>query len=344
MNNSRENNDLQLPPIIFGTSGLGNIYQSFPYETKLEIIKQSIAHTTGVAVFDSAGKYGAGLSLEVLGKSLNELAIRPEDVVISNKLGWFRVPLTSAEPTFEPGIWKDLEYDAVQKISYEGILECYHQGNELLGQYIPQMLSVHDPDEYLAKAKDDEEYSKLYQDILDAYKALYKLKAAGKAKFIGVGAKNWRIIEKISKDIDLDWVMFANSMTIKSHPQELLLFMQELENKGVTIINSAIYHGGFLLAGDYYDYKLIKPDNEDHKAIFQWREDFFVVCEKFKITPAEAALQFALQLPGVKSVALSTTNPARIEGNIQMAYASIPTGFWEEMKSRGLIKEYINYL
>lgn len=29
----------KLPPIIFGTSRLGNLYQSVPYETKLAIVK-----------------------------------------------------------------------------------------------------------------------------------------------------------------------------------------------------------------------------------------------------------------------------------------------------------------
>jgi len=333
-----------LPPIIFGTSGLGNIYQAIPYETKQEIVKRCIAHTNSAAVFDSAGKYGAGLALEVLGKSLKELGIAPENVMISNKLGWYRTELTTEEPTFEPGVWKDLEYDAVQKISYEGILECYYQGNELLGDYKPQMVSVHDPDEYLANAKDEEEYNKLYNDILDSYRALYELKQAGKVKYVGVGAKNWKIIEKISNDVALDWVMIANSMTIKSHPYGLLVFMQELQKKGVKIINSAIFHGGFLLSGDYYDYKLIKPDNDEHRAIFQWREDFFNLCEKFGIKPAEVALQFALHLPGVKSVALSTTNPTRVAGNVLMASATISADFWAEMKAKGLIKEYYSYL
>jgi hypothetical protein len=53
--------------------------------------------------FDSAGKHGAGLALEVLGRSLRWLNIAPECVVIINKLGWLRSPLRGGEPTFEPG-------------------------------------------------------------------------------------------------------------------------------------------------------------------------------------------------------------------------------------------------
>ena len=61
----------------------------------------------------------------------------------------------------------------------------------------------------------------LYNDVLEAYRALYDLKKQGKVKAIGVGAKDWKIIRRIAGDVSLDWVMIANSMTIKSHPQEL---------------------------------------------------------------------------------------------------------------------------
>src|SRR5476651_2420199 len=163
---------LDMPPVIFGTSVLGNLFVALNEDIKLEIVKEYIKHSIGMPVFDSAGKYGAGLALEPLGKSLKTLDIAPDKVIISNKLGWVRTPLKTPEPTFEPGVWRDLQYDAEQHISYDGILECFEQGNELLNGYIPQMVSVHDPDEYLAKATSANEDEKLYNDILEAYRAL----------------------------------------------------------------------------------------------------------------------------------------------------------------------------
>ena len=61
------------------------------------------------------------------------LRFRPSDVLISSKLGWKRAPLTTPEPTFEPGVWIDIEHDAVQRISYDGILECWEESCRLLG-------------------------------------------------------------------------------------------------------------------------------------------------------------------------------------------------------------------
>src|SRR5699024_4752678 len=139
--------------------------------------------------------------------------------------------------------------------------------------------------------------AKLYNDILEAYKALEELKAKGKVLAIGVGAKDWKIIEKISSDVRLDWVMIANSMTILNHPKDLLMFMQALAQKGIHIFNSAVFHSGFLIGGNYFDYRLIKPDTEENKALFKWRECFFALCQEFGVKPSEAGAQFALNVP-----------------------------------------------
>lgn len=123
------------PQIICGTSSLGNLYEELSFPDKLNLVKTYLECYPSGGIFDSAGKYGAGLSLEVLASSLMHLDVDPGNILISNKLGWLRTPLKEKEPTFEKGVWKNLQNDAVQKISYEGIFECYEQGNQLLGPY-----------------------------------------------------------------------------------------------------------------------------------------------------------------------------------------------------------------
>lgn len=279
-NAASQKSALKFPPVTFGTSGLGNLYQILDESVKHVIVRECIEHSSKVTFFDTAGKYGAGLALECRGKSLKELQVNPQEVVISNKLGWFRTNLHTESPVFEKDIWKDLKYDAVLKIGYEGILECFEQGNNLLQAYVPQLVSIHDPDEYLAKAKSESEANRLYQDILDSYRALQELKAAGKVRAVGVGAKDWRIIERISRDVDLDWVMIANSMTVQKHPKNLMLFMQSIALRKIPIINAAVFQSGFLIGGDYYDYKLLKQDTAGTKALFEWRKDFFHIVQK----------------------------------------------------------------
>lgn len=329
---------IEVPPIIFGTSCLGNLYRALPDETKEAIISEWFANLEGPVVADTAGKYGAGLALEVIGRGLRATKIPPERIIISNKLGWLRVPLKGSEPTFEPGAWADLRNDAEQVISYDGILRCWEQGCDLLGeQYAPKLLSVHDPDEYLAAADSAADREQRFENIVGAYRALTELKQAGEAGGIGVGSKDWRVIRELADRVDLDWVMFANSMTVYRHPAELLEFMETLTERQVGIINSAVFHAGFLVGGRYFDYRVVEPDTPENRALFGWREKFLAVCREQGVSPAAACVQYALSAPGVLSVSLNTSRPERVRENVALVQQSISGSFWRAMQNEGLL-------
>ena len=333
---------LELPKIIFGSSALGNLYRVVPNATKLSIVENWIQHQRD-AVIDSAGKYGAGLALENIGRCLKELKVDPANITISNKLGWKRVPLISEEPTFEKGAWFGMEHDAVQSISYEGILECYHQGNELLGDYKAQLLSVHDPDEYLNTAETDSAREQCYKDILGAYQALAELRDSGKALGIGVGSKDWKIIQRLHKDgIQFDWVMLANSFTLLTHSPEVMDFIDTLHQAGIKIINSAVFNAGFLTGGRYFDYQVVSRDG--HSDLFDWRDRFIDLCSQHNISAALACCQFALSPPGVVSLALNTSNPGRVADNVKSVNEKIPPHFWNALKENQLLEENYPYL
>jgi D-threo-aldose 1-dehydrogenase len=327
---------LGVPPIIFGTSCLGNLYGPVAAETKLAIVAEILRHSPAPAVLDSAGKYGAGLALEVIGDCLRKLGAAPDQVIISNKLGWYRVPLRGPEPTFERGVWADIGHDAESRISYEGISECFEQGCGLLGAgYTSQLVSVHDPDEFLAAAKSPDERQRRLNDVLGAYRALFELKARGAVKAVGIGAKDWRVIREISDHVALDWVMFACSLTVYSHPPELLQFIAQLHLRGVGMINSAVFNAGFLTGGTWFDYR--KPDPVADAPLFAWRERFLGICRKHAVQPADVCVQFGLAVPGIVAVALNTGRPDRIQQNIASATNPIPVALWRELKHAGLV-------
>ena len=329
---------LEVPKVIFGTSSLGNLYQVVPYETKFEIISEWIKQAPGIVAADSAGKYGAGLALEVMGKALTELKIDPKNIVISNKLGWRRAPLETEEPTFEPGAWFGLEHDAIQDISYDGILRCYEEGCELLGDYKPQMVSVHDPDEYLAAATDDVGRAKRLDDISGAYQALADLREKGLVSAIGVGSKDWRVSQELSKRCKLDWVMLATSLTLYTHDPELLAFVSAMKEQNVGVINSAVFNGGFLVGGGFFDYREITGDSPGDKELLAWREKFNTICEQHGVKQAEACVAFGMSAPGVVATALSSSRPARVKTNVSLCNAMPPAEFWSDMKAAGLLR------
>jgi D-threo-aldose 1-dehydrogenase len=336
---------LMVPPIIYGTSFMGNLYQELEPEMKLEIMKKWFEVSKSTPMIDSAGKYGAGLALEVIGEGLNTLGINKDDIIISNKLGWYRIPLTTPEPTFEPGAWVNLKYDAEQRISYAGIMECWEQGCELLGGYFkPQVVSVHDPDEYLMAASDKDDRDRRINDILGAYIALLELKAKGEVKAVGIGSKDWTVIKELYELVKFDWVMFANKLTIYHHPVEIVDFIERIANDGVGIINSAIFNAGFLTGGEFFDYRKIDPSSVEDQKLLTWRETFFAICDKFKVIPGDACLKFAMAMPQVTAVALNPSKPSRINRNVEILDAELPSGFWDELKQQKIVGEHFKYL
>lgn len=332
---------LVLPRIVFGTSGLGNIFKALPDTTKREIIAEWFKQGLPVVAADSAGKYGAGLALEVMGRELESLNIDPKTILVSNKLAWRRAPLRTPEPTFEPGVWFDLKHDAVQDISGEGILRCWEEGNKLLGNYPSGLASVHDPDEYLAVAQSPAERQERMGHILDAYKALAKLRDAGEVRGLGIGSKDWRVIRELDALVKLDWVMFANSFTVYRHEPELLDFIEKLRLSGVAIINSAVFHAGYLVGGDYFDYKKVDGSETWHKTVSDWRARFNAACAKYEVKPAHACVQFSFQIPGIESVALSTTRPQAVSENVRMTTEKLPSEFWSSLTAEGLLSERV---
>lgn len=334
---------VRVPKIIFGASCLGNLYQAIPHETKRQIVQEWFTHVETPVTLDAAGKYGAGLALEELGRCLRELGVKRRQVVLSNKLGWKRIPLTGPEPTFEPGAWMDIGHDAEQHISYDGILDCYRQGCELLGtDYSVQLVSVHDPDEYLAAAASPDDRAKRFHDVLDAYRALGELKQQGLVRGVGVGAKDWRVIRELSEHIDFDWVMFACSLTPYCHPRELLDFMEQLHRRNVGMINSAVFNSGFLIGGEFFDY--VKPSKTSHPELFQWRDRFLSICKSHDVSPSAACIQFGLSVPGVSATALNTSKPQRVKDNVASFEQTLPNEFWTALKKEKVIARDFPYL
>ena len=320
---------VEITPVIFGTSCLGNLYRVLPYETKLELAKAWFRASPKPTI-DSAGKYGAGLALETIGRVLRDLDVPSDGLTVSVKLGWRRKPLATPEPTFEPGVWAGLDHDAEQDISYDGILRCYEEAVELLGGRPIDLVSVHDPDEFLAGGG-------TVQDILGAYKALFELKSKGLVRGVGIGAKDWRVVRGLYPDIPFDWVMFACAPTILRHPRELRELMKTLRDHRIGIIDSALFNGGFLTGGSMLDYRPADPVRD--ADIFRRRDDYLAVCREYSVDPAAAAVEYGFRQPGVVAVSLNTSDPARIAVNAAYARHRSPDAFWAELIRRKVLED-----
>lgn len=335
---------IKLPRVVFGATNLGNLFRAPSDSEKQAIVQAWMSSGFDPVLIDSAGKYGAGLSLEVIGRELRALGVPPEKVLISNKLAWRRVPLTTPEPTFEPGVWIDIHHDAVQDISREGILRCWEEGDQLLGGYTAGLLSVHDPDEYLAAATDAAHRQRRLDDIVAAYETLCELRDRGDALGVGVGAKDWRAIRELDGLCEFDWVMIANSFTILEHPPELVQFIDRLGERGISVINSALFHGGFLLGGDYYNYRPIDPQRADDAQRLQKRQVLNEICQQAGLSVFDVGVAFGKLHPAVTSIALSSSRADRVPSHVAAMDTQVPVEVWQRLREAGVLAADYPYL
>jgi D-threo-aldose 1-dehydrogenase len=112
-------------------------------------------------------------------------------------------------------------------------------------------------------------------------------------------------------------------------------FVEQLAQRNITIINSAVFHAGFLTGGRFFDYRVATPEND--ATLFAWRERFLTLCHRHAVSPMIACVQFALSPPGVASVSLNTSRPERIAENVAAVEVEVPPAFWKDAKVGRLI-------
>lgn len=194
---------------------------------------------------------------------------------------------------------------------------------------------MHDPDEYLNASGSTAERDMRFSHVIEAYRALGELKSSGRIAAVGIGSKDWRVIREVVDRVNLDWVMLATSWTIYSHPDELQGFMEELERAGVFVINSAVFHSGFLAGGSFFDYRQVTPSRD--RALYAWRENFFATCSQYGVRPVDACVEFALAPRAVKAIALNSSKPERIAENVRSVNEKAPREFWQALLDSNLI-------
>ncbi len=115
-------------------------------------------------------------------------------------------------------------------------------------------------------------------------------------------------------------------------------FVASLHARGIVVVNSAVFHAGFLTGGEFFDYRRPDPVRPGDRPLFDWRERFHAVCRAHDVSPAVACVRFALSHPAVACVALNTSRPEQVRGNVAMGDAWLPSRFWSALKDAGLIR------
>ena len=223
-------------------------------------------------------------------------------------------------------------------ISYDGILRCYDEGNELLGDYSASLVSVHDPDDYLDGAENDNEKEVRRHNILSAYQCLHDLKTQNKVESVGIGVKNPTVIEFLmDQGVILDWTMIAGVLTPFVHTLYVRTLLKTLHSRSIQVFNCAVFNSGFLVGEDYFNYSL--KNAKDNPELYDWRDKFFHICEKYNFSPGHVCVQFSFLFPQVQCVALNACKLEHVAMNFDNVYNTIPHDhdLWQALSLAKLI-------
>jgi D-threo-aldose 1-dehydrogenase len=295
-----------------GAANLGNLYRPMSDEDAWAVL--DAAWENGIRYFDTAPHYGLGLSERRLGAFL---ATKPRgEYLVSTKVGRLLRPspetadrLDDANQFAVPAALK-----RVWDFSADGIRASLEESLERLGLDRVDVLFLHDPDEH-----------DLTGDLATGVPAVAALRDEGLVSDVGIGSKSAEALVAAVRTEALDLVMVAGRYTLLEQAEDVVEACRET---GVGIVAAAVFNSGLLSKprpGGRYEYGDVPPE------VLERARRLADVCERHGVTLPEAALQFPLREPAVRSVVVGAATAEQVRENVRRMEVEIPEALWDEL-------------
>ena len=319
--------DLEVTAFGFGTAPIGNIFREIDEETSDAMIQS--AWVAGVRYFDTAPMYGHGLSELRTGHSLRWKT--RDDFVLSSKVGRRLVPAKRETIDFAP--WTNaapfvMEFD----YTYDGTMRAFEDSLQRLALERMDICFIHDIDVFTRGAEQPE----VFKQAMDgSWRALEKLRGEGVVKAIGVGVNEWEVCHEALKQRDFDCFLLAGRYTLLEQ-DALNAFLPLCEERGAAVVVGGGFNSGILATGAKegakYNYAPAPAEIMERVAMIE------KVCAAHKVPLPAAALQFVVAHPAIPSFIAGTRTVEQLEQNLAWFSHPIPSEFWDELKSKGLLR------
>jgi len=286
------------------------------------------AWEAGVRYFDTAPRYGTGLSEQRLGDALAGL---PRDqVTISTKVGFLLDPP-------KPRRSGRVNVDVICDFSRDGVLRSLEESCTRLRTDRIDIALIHDPD----WAPDDPEgdpdraTGNHFREVMEgAYPALDELRAAGTVGAVGLGMNQWQMLLQFARAGDFDCFMLAGRYTLLDQTA-LPELMPECAGRGISVILASVFNSGILATGPSGDATFnYSPAPAEVKERARGLE---AVCARHGVALPAAALQFPLAHPAAAAAAVGAQDAGEVHADLAHAAADVPAAFWREIGQRELI-------
>lgn len=290
---------LALTPLSFGSSGLGNMPDTYGYK-----VDADRAHGTVSAILDgpcnmldTSNNYGMGRSETRIGEVLRTRPL-PEGFVLATKL----------DRDMETG-----RFDAAR------VRQSLEESLDRLGVDSVPLLHFHDPEH----ARDLDEIT-CKKGAIDE---LFKLKDEGLCQAVGLAMGRLDIMEPILAAYPFDALISHNRYTLLNRSADGMF--SDAHARGIAIINAAPYAGGVLAKGSV-DMPRITYQPADDAALAPVRA-IEAICVEHNVPPGAVALQFSMRDPRITSTLVGVTKPERVAQTLAWAEADIPQAVWDAL-------------
>lgn len=295
---------LTVTSLCFGTSGLGNMPDTYGYE-----VDEARARATLQAIFDSpvnfldtSNNYGFGRSEQRIGDAIRERGGLPEGFVLSTKID------------------RDMETGRLDASRVRQSLE--ETLNRLGIDRIP-LLHLHDPEH----ARDIKEIT-AEGGALDE---LFRLKEEGIAQAVGIAMGNINIMFPILRERPFDALISHNRYTLLNRAANEMF--DHAASRDIAILNAAPFAGGVLAKGSAVMPRVTYQLADDKKLAPVRAIE--ALCAKHDIAPGALALQFSMKDPRIASTIVGISKPERVTETLAWANTNISQAVWEEVNALG---------
>jgi D-threo-aldose 1-dehydrogenase len=302
----------ELGRLGYGAANIGNLYRELSDDEAWAVL--DAAWDSGVRYFDTAPHYGLGLSERRLGAFLQT---KPRaEYVVSTKVGRLLRPSpeTAGRLDLDNLFAVPASVKRVWDFSADGVRASLEESLQRLGLSRLDVLFLHDPDEH-----------DLHADLAAGVPAVAALREEGLVDHVGIGSKSTEALVAAVRTGALDLIMIAGRYTLLEQADAVVAACRDT---GTGIVAAAIYNSGLLSKprpGGRYEYGDVPPE------LLARAERLAEICERHGVALPEAAVQFPLREPAVRSVVVGAATPEQARENARRMTAAIPEALWNEL-------------
>ncbi|WP_165555462.1 aldo/keto reductase [Kribbella pittospori] len=149
-----------------------------------------------------------------------------------------------------------------------------------------------------------------------AYPVLDELRRRGEIKAIGAASGDWRLLDGLVRDVDLDCVLLAGQYSL-------------LDQSAAPLLDRCLARGISVIVSGILTRPILQSEKSSDPVAIRARR-ISAVCERYGVSLPQAALAFPVRHAAVASVLIAAASPAEIRADAALVRQPVPATLWRD--------------